>query len=270
MSIVPLPLLFLFLLIGNIILFSLFFIWAKLKDDYSVIDICWSLGFVLQILIISALNHLNGFILGPGHFLILFIVLIWAIRLASYIGLRNLKKGEDERYTAWREDWRPKVTLNFYFRVYILQAFLNIIVGTGIVLTFAQPVIIEGRHIIVATTVSLFGILYEAVADYQKDRFKKQPSNKDKPCRVGLWYYSRHPNYFGEIIFWWGLYFFALPTEVAWYAWFGPLFITFFLIKVSGVPLLTEKYKTRPLYADYIETTNLFFPWPPRLKRSLK
>lgn len=252
------------LVLTNWLLFSLWFLWAKLKDDYSVIDICWSLGFINQALTIGGVKTLRGDELGPGHFIIFTLVTIWALRLAGYIAYRNRMKGEDSRYTAWRKDWEPHVTRNFYIKVYLLQALLNLLVGIGLVAVYSQTIIPEGPFTLLAIGVSLFGFLYETIADYQKDQFKKAVENAGKPCRKGLWYYSRHPNYFGEMVFWWGIFLFSIGTTAFWYAWLGPVLISFFLAKVSGVPLLTEQYKKKPAYKEYLETTNTFFPWPPK------
>lgn len=259
------PFFLLLVLIGAVwLLFSLWFLWARKKDDYSVIDICWSLGFLAQGLAVSFVLKERGLPLSSGHYVILGLVSLWAIRLAGYIAYRNRKKGEDSRYTAWRKDWEPHVGRNFYFRVYLLQALLNLLVGVGLVAVLSLSDIPKGQQFRVGILMALFGFFYEAIADYQKDQFKKKEENRGKPCRVGLWYYSRHPNYFGEMVFWWGIFLFSIGTSAFWYAWIGPVLITFFLANVSGVPLLTEQYKKKPLYKEYLETTNTFFPWPPK------
>lgn len=248
------------------LLFSLFYIVARFKDDYSVIDICWGLGFVNLTLSLTYTHQALGQPLGHAHFVIVTLICLWAFRLSGYIFYRNRKKGEDARYTAWREDWGDKAPLNFYFKVYCLQAVLNLIVGSGLWITFAQNELPWSIFSWIGLGISSFGFIYETVADFQKDRFKKNPDNQGRPCRVGLWYFSRHPNYFGEMVFWCGLWFFSWGTDVVYWTWIGPLSICFFLHKVSGVPLLTEQYRKKPLYKEYLETTNTYIPWFPKEK----
>lgn len=252
------------LIFTNWFLFSLWFLWAKTKDDYSVIDICWSLGFLSQAITVFIYRSYQNLELSLSHHFIFAVTFIWALRLAGYIAYRNKKKGEDSRYTEWRKDFQPRVSLNFYFRVYMLQAALNLLVGIGLVGVLSQNNLSTGWPLWLGLGLSLFGTLYETLADYQKDQFKKIKENAGIPCRKGLWYFSRHPNYFGEMVFWWGIFIFSLQSDAVTYAWLSPVLISFFLAKVSGVPLLTEQYKKKPAYKEYLETTNTFFPWPPK------
>lgn len=242
--------------------FSLFYLWARVKDDYSVIDICWGLGFIAQATSLLAIHNDPS----VGQIILSGLVILWASRLSSYIFIRNQKKGEDSRYTDIRKRYGKSAPLQFFFRVYMIQALLNLLIGSGLILTMQLDFIPIGIFSILGILVALFAIIYEGVADYQKNKFKKKNENLGKPCREGLWYYSRHPNYFGEMLFWWGIYLFAIPTEVAPYAWIGAFFICFFLLKLSGVNLLTEEYKKKESYQEYIESTNMLFPYPPKEK----
>lgn len=251
-------------IVSTWLLFSFFYILARFKDDYSIIDICWGLGFLNLVLTLTYTHQKLGHQLGHAHFALFCLIAVWALRLAGYIFYRNRKKGEDARYSAWRADWGEKAAFNFYVRVYCLQALLNLLVGSGLWLTFSQAELPWTMASTIGAAIALFGFLYETIADFQKDRFKKNPDNEGKPCRVGLWYFSRHPNYFGEMVFWWGLFFFSWGTPVFWWSWIGPVLICFFLAKVSGVPLLTEQYKKKPLYNKYLQTTNTFIPWFPK------
>jgi len=241
-------------------LFVLFYLWARIKDDYSVIDICWGLGFIAQATSVL-MTHTYP---SDGHFIISGLVILWALRLSSYIFLRNRKKGEDSRYTEIRKRYGKTAPLQFFFKVFMVQALLNLLIGSGIILTLTLDTIPMGFFALFGTILAFFALFYESLADYQKSLFKKKPQNKGKPCRQGLWYYSRHPNYFGEMLFWWALFLFAVPTAVAPFAWIGAFFICFFLLKLSGVNLLTEKYKREESYVEYLETTHMLFPWPPK------
>ncbi len=247
--------------LSTIILFSLFYGIARLRDDYSIIDVCWGLGFV----VIAGTNiSLHGGFTDLTHGIIFLLVTLWALRLSGYILYRNLKKGEDSRYKAWRDEWGDKAPLNFFIRVYLLQALLCMMVASGLWLTLAQKTILWNYLSLIGLIISLFAFCYEAIADYQKDQFKKDPKNQGLPCREGLWYYSRHPNYFGEMLFWWGLFFFSLNTPFWYLAWIGPALIVFFLIKVSGIPMIKAAHEKNPKYKDYLNSTNALIPWPPK------
>jgi steroid 5-alpha reductase family enzyme len=115
----------------------------------------------------------------------------------------------------------------------------------------------------------LTGFTFEAVADWQLSRFKADPANRGRVMKQGLWAYSRHPNYFGESLLWWGLFLIALATPYGWWALISPVLITFLLLKVSGVTLLEKDIvERRPEYREYLETTSAFIPWFPKRRAS--
>jgi steroid 5-alpha reductase family enzyme len=107
------------------------------------------------------------------------------------------------------------------------------------------------------------GFYFEAVGDHQLDQFIKNQNNKGKIMDTGLWALTRHPNYFGEVTMWWGLYIVALSVG-AWWSIVSPIIITYLLLKVSGIPMLEAKYKDNPLYEAYKRRTNAFFPGRPK------
>ncbi len=109
----------------------------------------------------------------------------------------------------------------------------------------------------------LTGFFFEAVGDYQLAKYKKDTASKGKIMTQGLWSYTRHPNYFGEVTLWWGMYVIALSVPNGWMTFPGPLTITFLILKVSGIPLLEEKYKDNPEFQAYKRRTSAFFPLPP-------
>jgi steroid 5-alpha reductase family enzyme len=108
-----------------------------------------------------------------------------------------------------------------------------------------------------------FGFLFEAVGDFQLMRFKMEPANKGKLLTSGLWKYTRHPNYFGESVLWWGYYLIAFAAG-QWWTIFSPILMTFLLLRVSGVAMLERTMKTKPGYEDYTRRTNAFVPWFPK------
>jgi steroid 5-alpha reductase family enzyme len=116
----------------------------------------------------------------------------------------------------------------------------------------------------VGVLVWLVGFYFEAVGDWQLKKFIKNPENKGKIMQSGLWAYSRHPNYFGEVTMWWGIW--LLNFSQNWWTVVGPMTITFLILKVSGVPLLEKKYEGNKEFEDYKKRTSIFLPLPQRKK----
>jgi len=118
---------------------------------------------------------------------------------------------------------------------------------------------------VVGLLVFVTGFAFEAVGDLQLQRFKRDPSNRGRVLDRGLWRYTRHPNYFGDALLWWGLYLLSLATPGGWLTLLSPALMTFLLVRVSGVTLLEEGLRVRkPAYADYVARTSAFLPWFPR------
>jgi steroid 5-alpha reductase family enzyme len=116
----------------------------------------------------------------------------------------------------------------------------------------------------IGSSVWLVGFLFEAIGDYQLLQFKRNPANKGRIMKSGLWRYTRHPNYFGEVTLWWGIFFICLRVPGSLWTVIGPLTITWLILKVSGTPLLEKRYVNNSEYAEYIENTSSFFPLPPK------
>jgi steroid 5-alpha reductase family enzyme len=116
----------------------------------------------------------------------------------------------------------------------------------------------------VGTLIWIVGFTFEAVGDWQLARFLKNPENRGSVMNKGLWAYTRHPNYFGESLIWWGMYIITLAVPGTFWGIIGPITITFLLLKVSGVPMLEDLMREQPAYRDYIGKTSAFFPWFPR------
>lgn len=246
------------------ILAAMFLLWAVsvIKRDASIADIFWGCGFVLITVI--------TFHLGDGYWfrkwLVLVAVSAWGVRLALHIGLRNRGKGEDPRYRAMREQHGDRFWWTSLFSVFGLQGVLLWVIALPIQAALGnphpqQPVIWD----FLGSAVWLVGFSWEAVADWQLAWFKSDPANRSRVMRSGLWAWSRHPNYFGESLVWWGIFLIAMADPRNVWTIVGPLTILILLLKVSGVAL-TEKtiVERRPEYEDYVRTTNAFFPGPPR------
>jgi len=249
------------------VLFSLFvffhivFFVAVFKKDFSIIDVAWGLSFLLVFLV----SYLNSDSLVSLRVTILGILVgVWSLRLSGYILYRSIKKGkEDFRYAAWRRDWGSKANQVAYFRVFMLQMVLALIIASPLVLIFNFPVSKPFGSLFdfLGLGLWLLGFFFEAMGDYQKNKFKSISENKDKFCNVGLWQYTRHPNYFGEALLWWGIFFIIINSVPVYYAIWGPLILNFLLIKVSGVAMLEESYEKRDGFKEYKNRTHRFIPW---------
>ncbi len=198
--------------------------------------------------------------------LVLALLLAWALRLATYITLRNWGHGEDRRYAAMRQRNQPHFGLKSLYLVFGLQALLAWVVGLPALAALAHPSPL-GAWDLLGTLLALAGLLVEAVADAQLARFRRQPRGADAVLDQGLWRWSRHPNYFGEACVWWGLGLLGMAGGGWGVAWClaSPLLMTWLLLKVSGVVLLEQDMgERRPAYRDYVARTSAFIPWPPR------
>jgi len=237
---------------------TFWFFVSIIKKRNDVADIAWGLGFVL----LTWLSFLtSGF--SFVALLVNGLVTIWGLRLALHIYNRNKNKPEDSRYLEWRKSWK-----NFYLRSYI-QVFLL----QGIFLfLISLPVIFINHSVsssfgilgIVGLLVWILGFYFESTGDRQLKEFISNPENKGKLMDKGLWRYSRHPNYFGEVTQWWGIFIIALSAPGSLFTIIGPLTITVLIIFVSGVPLLEKKYAGRPDFEAYKKRTSVFIPLPPK------
>lgn len=240
------------------IAFSLMWIFSLALRNAGIVDIFWGAGFVLLGFFYFAQNPEASGFRGP---LVLAMVTIWGIRLALHIGIRNAGAEEDFRYSAWRKQAGKAFWWISYFKVFLLQAVVLWIVSSPLLLAWRDSGN-SGFSAPDAIGIGLwfFGFVFESTADLQLFLFKRNPLNKGKIMNTGLWSLSRHPNYFGEAVLWWGIGLVAFSAS-GWIAMVGPALITFSLVKVSGVSMLDAGLvERRPAYADYIRTTPAFLP----------
>ena len=232
------------------------------RRDASIVDPFWGPGFV----IIATTAYMVGAGFEPRRLLITSMVAVWGLRLGLHLLARNLHEGEDRRYAAMRSYWGTSFWWVSLGTVFLLQGVLMWIISLPIQVVAVASTPTGLRPLdIVGISLWAVGMLFEAVGDRQLRRFKANPDNKGKVLDHGLWAYTRHPNYFGNAMIWWGI--FAVAAAVPGGAWtvFSPLLMTFFLVKVSGVAMLERDIaERRPAYRDYIERTSAFVPLPPR------
>lgn len=234
---------------------------SLVRQDASVVDIFWGPGFVILGSVYFQLTH--GY--PARKILLLTLVMIWGLRLALYIFWRNRDKGEDKRYQAWRNSNPKKFWWVSYFQVFLLQGGLMLLISIPLLAAQASN---EPASFTFLDWSGLglwiVGFLFEGVGDWQLARFKGDPANKGKVMRAGLWRYTRHPNYFGEAVLWWGYFAFALSAN-GWWTVYSPMLMTILLLRVSGVALLEKGLaESKPEYRDYVEGTSAFVPWLPR------
>lgn len=220
----------------------------------DVADFAWGLGFIVVSCTLSLAfpyaNHLN---------LISLLISVWGIRLSSHIYKRLKRSNEDERYANWRKEWGKNVAVRSYLQVFILQGLFMFLICFPVFFS-----VFSSRQLgylgYVGILVWLFGFLFESVSDYQLANFVKIK----KPGQVmqsGLWHYSRHPNYFGEVVSWWGIGLISLEAGLNLLSFVGPLTITCLILFVSGVPLLEKKYENNLEFKEYKKRTSVFVPW---------
>lgn len=240
-------------------------VWAAsvVRRDASLVDRFWGLGFVVTGAIwwwAAGAPMTALWLLVP--------VAIWGLRLSAYITWRNWGHGEDSRYTDMRNGRSDRAfALRSLPMIFWLQAALVVVIGMPIVAVVIAAA--EGREptfalLGVAVSVWMVGFLFEAVGDAQMAAFKNDPDNQGRVMDRGLWHYSRHPNYFGEIVQWIAYGLFATAFG-AWWSWASVLLMIVLLLRVSGVTLLEKKLtSSRPGYREYVERTSALIPWPPR------
>lgn len=252
-------------LIMSLSLQAAFFVFAAGFKTDKVTDLSYSLGFaVLTVLLVLAEGAFAPVQLAAAAF-----VVLWAVRLGFYLLTRILRIGKDARFDDKRGDFIKFLTF------WVLQALAVwiIMLPTTVLLSLGTPPAVGGLGTAVSVLGAILwaaGLAVEALADAQKFRFRNDAVNAGRWIETGLWKYSRHPNYFGETLLWWGLFLFILPylTGLLWLTVLGPIFITVLLLFVSGIPLLEQsaerKHGAVGAYRAYVRRTSIFFPLPPR------
>lgn len=248
---------------------------SLLARDASIIDIFWGFGFSLVGL--TCLYLASGrFDVMPSNYLMLMglMPILWGLRLTLYLAKRNLGHGEDGRYIAMRKrsglaemTWRVRALFSIYWG----QGLLILIVSAPVWVAFANGKATDiGVLAIIGALMWFAGVLFEAIGDAQLVAFLKKNADYDGPYEdkpvldTGLWAWTRHPNYFGNALLWWGIFVTACSVPWGWASIVGPLIMTTLLMRVSGRDLLERKLKKRPAYRDYVERTSSFVPRPPK------
>ncbi len=226
----------------------------------DVADTAWGLGFVF-------LAWVTLFRSANFHFLSLLVVslvTIWGSRLSYHVTRRNWGRPEDFRYQTWRKEWEKWFYPRSYLQVFLLQGIFLYIIFLPvlfIILRATGPLTLPAG---IGSLIWLLGFYFESTGDRQLKMHLSNSANKGKLMTTGLWRYTRHPNYFGEVTQWWGIFLIALSLPHAGFTIISPILITFLILFVSGVPLLEKKYAGRPDWEEYKRKTSIFIPLPPK------
>ena len=239
---------------------SLWYIVSLIKKRNDVADVAWGLGFVLLAWVSFFLSGASGL----RGLLVCLLVSIWGLRLSWHIYGLNKGKSEDYRYQQWRKDWGEWFYLYSYLKVYLLQGALLFIIVLPVLLINKNSGSSLGILDFAGAAVWLFGFYFETVGDAQLAWFIKNPANKGKLMQSGLWAYTRHPNYFGEVAQWWGVWIIALSVPNGLFTIVGPLTITLLILKISGIPMLEKKMAEHPDFEEYKRRVSSFIPLPAR------
>lgn len=254
-------------LYGNVagaILFCLTALWlvSVAIRDASIIDVFWGAGFVVCNWV--ALGTAGGDI-AARQWLVHALVTLWGLRLAMHLLIRNAGAGEDPRYRKWRENGGPNWWLESYYRIYLLQGAIMLVVAAPVIVVNLSPEQSPlGWLDFAGAAVWLAGFLFEAVSDQQLVNFKRNPANRGKVLDTGLWRYSLHPNYFGDALQWWGLWIVAAGSPGGVFTFIGPLLMTATFIYVSNGVLERAMSRSKPAWQDHARRTSAFLPMPPR------
>ncbi len=244
----------------SLVVNAAFFAVAAARKTDVVTDLSYSLSFALLAIVLPWLGAHEAVQLAAAA-----MVLVWAVRLGGYLLGRILRIKVDHRFDGIRED-----PLRFA-RFWLLQAISVAVIMLPVSYLLGRDSAPGfGPWALAGALIWLVGLVIEAMADAQKSTFKGKRENRDRFITSGLWKYSRHPNYFGEMLVWWGLFVYAVPFlhGAAFAVVTGPVFITLLLLFVSGIPLLERsadaRYGDDPGYREYKRRTSILVPLPPR------
>jgi steroid 5-alpha reductase family enzyme len=230
---------------------------ATLKTD-KVTDLSYGLSFVL----IAAFLLLRGNASDPPQLTLALMVALWGLRLAGYLLFRIFHMGRDKRFDGVRENFVR------FLRFWVFQGIAVWVIMLPVIVWFETP---GDWHAAMWLGLAIWtvGFVIESIADAQKFAAKSRPGGESRWMDTGLWRYSRHPNYFGELLVWWGIFAFVVRdlSMTQRLTIVGPLAITFLLLKVTGIPTLeasaTKKWGDNAEYAAYVKRTSRLVPLPP-------
>jgi steroid 5-alpha reductase family enzyme len=238
---------------------SAWFLLSYRKKRLDVVDTAWGGGFI----VVALWSYIQSPHLYSG--IITLLVGLWGVRLALHIASRNKGKRNDPRYDTLTANWNTRTYwLRAYVSIFMTQGALILLVSLPITLATGSEATRLGVAAQAGMLLWLAGICIELVADAQLRHFLRTRTAEHPVMDTGLWRYSRHPNYFGEILVWWGIGLVACTAPYGWLAWLGPVAITYLIVFVSGIPPLERRKKDDPTYQAYVHRTSPLIPLPPK------
>lgn len=251
-----------FLLSAGVSFVYVFLVWIEslVRKDAKVSDTTWGLGFV--IVAVCSLYLGSNFL--PKQILVTTLIFLWGLRHSFHVYLRSRWRGEDWRYDKLRKDLGDDFNMKSFVRIFMLRGLFMIVISTPVIFINSSPEGLVSGLCLIGAAIWTVGFFLEAVADHQLIIFKLNPVNKNKIMKSGLWRFSRHPNYFGEVMMWWGIFIIALSDLKGLFTIVGPLAVMFLVLRMSGISLLEEKYRDNKEFQEYKKATSTFFPWFPK------
>jgi steroid 5-alpha reductase family enzyme len=269
------------LLLANLLILQAcgFCLWLRSRKtrNVNIVDIFWGTGFAI-VAAVTATGIALGWwpsqdeivvdaaskILSDSQLVLVAMVVVWGTRLSTYLAIRSWGKSEDHRYAAMRNYWGTRFPVRSLFTVFGLQAFLIWFISLPVQLgIWGEPC--QPWALVLGAVLWLIGFSFESISDWQMYRFKQDAANRGQVMNRGLWRYTRHPNYFGDFMVWWGVFLVAAQPGSWWWTILAPGLMSFLLLRVSGVTLLESSLKQRIAgYEQYVKNTSSFFPKPPK------
>lgn len=255
-------------LILTFVYFTAIFIYAQILKNNSIVDIGWGMGFVIGSWVTLLTTETPTLL----SYLVVAFITVWGVRLSVRLFKRNWGKPEDFRYAQWREEWGKNVVITAFFRVFMIQALINFIVGSAAYSTIRYNTFsggIDSIFVYGGLLIALIGLYFEVVGDEQLRKNIEENKRKGTKSLIqtGLWSITRHPNYFGEILIWVGLYlvgFTLIFTQAVHPLYYGlliisPLLMSIVLIKIS-TPLLEKNMEKYAGWDEYSKRVPMIFP----------
>ncbi len=226
----------------------------------TIVDIFWGLSFVL----IAWYTLIKTGVYLPRHIIVTTLVTLWGMRLSGYLVYRNWGKGEDPRYTQLAEHWGTRFYLQSFLKIFMLQGVLVWFVSLSVIAINTSVTAGSFSFIdFIAVLIWCIGFGFEVIGDWQLLRFLSDPIYKGKIMDRGLWRYSRHPNYFGELLMWWSIWLLAVPVGSAGITLLSPLMMTVIILLFS-LPITENHLAAIPDFSNYKKRTSPLFPWSPQ------
>lgn len=242
---------------------SLIYLLALRLKNAAVVDIGWGLGFIVVGMVLLITTQA----VNPAAVVIYCLINLWGLRLTGHLAARVLGQPEDWRYAAMRKAWGKQYVWRSYLQIFMLQGLMMWLISLSLIVAFAagDSYLPSAGWLFAGILIWVLGFSIEALSDWQLANYKKSKSkSKPKIMDQGLWRFSRHPNYFGEVTQWWGIWLCVVSLPFGWLAIISPLTITWLIVFVSGVPMLEKKYARNKTYQAYAKRTSRLIPWPPK------